>query len=154
MPLTVDNPHRSALNTGNFALNGNALVDTVFAEIGRYTIPQGVGLALGYGAQQSQDTATGRAYMVIQSSVPAAIPGKVRIVIHDTQDREVGTLMEARTETLSQSAVTDRLPLPGGGTVLTQGYSFVVLMKPDAAGTPDAAECTILLDMTEYDAHF
>lgn len=160
MPITVDKPYRSALSSLKLTWNGAALAaNGLYQEFARFTIPQGVAWQLGFGAVSTQDGADGRFFMDLRDDTAAPgveQNGFLRISVFNTQDRQVSTLWESRTESL-RSSETDRrqqIPVSEVGPVLTQNYAFVFQLKPDAAFTPGSTNTIILLDMTEYSAHF
>lgn len=154
MPVTVNNPHRSGFNAGKFTFLAQALTTTTYTEVARITVPVGIAYAIGYGDLQGQDNAVGRVYMATETSTSAEIKGAIRIDLHDTQDRVVKTLFEARTEEL-HTTLSDRrqqIPFPSIKDVATQNMSIVVKMKADTALTPSGANCTWFMDVTEFDA--
>lgn len=154
MPISVSNPHRSGFNAAKFTFLAQVLTTTTYTEVARITVPVGVAYALGYGTMAGQDNAQGRVYMDTETSTPAEIKGAIRIDLHDSQDRVVKTLFEARSEE-THTSVSDRrqqLPFPSISDVATQNMAIVVKMKADAALTPSAANCSWFMDATEFDA--
>lgn len=150
------NGHASALNAANFALNGNAVpADGNFHEIGRYQVPEGIGVGLGSGVHAAQDTATGRVYMNLQNATPANIDGVIRIEVHNPQDRSQFVAFEQRTDQLrtSESDRRQQIPFPTLQQSLIGPYwYFVMYFKADAASTPAAADTVLLMSATEFDA--
>ncbi len=153
---TYTNGHASALNAANFALNGAAVAaDGNFHEIGRYQVPEGVGVALGWGQHSAQDTATGRIYLNLQNATPANIDGVIRIEVHNPQDRSQFVAFEMRTDQLRTSASDRRqqVPFPAMSQTLIPPYwYFVMYFKADVAATPSAANTTMLMSAAEFDA--
>lgn len=157
--VTLVNTHKDTLTSGRLTWAGTALVInagdpalTPYQEIARYTLPAGVAVALGNGHYTAQDSATGRIYMDIRDNTasPGVVQnGTIRIEIQDPTQMPQGVIYEARTEQLRvstdprQQQVFEARP-PNIG----QNWSFVILLKPDAAFTPGSTNITTLMDIT------
>ena len=149
--------YNDALHETDFSFNGNSISvpatgTTPFQEVGRYTVPQGQGIMVGRGVHTGQDSATGRVYIVLQTSVPASITGNVRLDVHTATDTYLLTVWSDRTDNLGLGSTDPRLRvvIPATNAVFTQNYALVLMLKPDATATPSAAESTVTMDITRY----
>jgi hypothetical protein len=153
----VQNPFRTTLGTGDLIAGDTVCPANQYVELGRYVVQAGVALALGYGSMEGQDSANGRLYLNLMNngvSPGAAVNGKIRIDIHNAQDRVQSTIFEGRTERL-RTSVTDprqQLPFPWINAITTEDVCFVLKFRPDAAVTVGKANSTLSMDATIYEA--
>lgn len=124
------------------------LTQNTFTEAGRYEVPAGVAIVLGYGRLMGQANAEGRAYADIQDALAAQIPGQIRLDIQDATGRHLGTAWEGFTAELFTSAtdLTQQLPFPEQPTVqpmrATPGNFIVVYINtPEVAPVLTVANC-------------
>lgn len=155
----LSNPFPTTFAENDFGMGtvDISLSPTKFIEIGSYTIPAGVGIALGHGADQSQSGAIGRMYMSLKDTGTADINGVVRLEARNPQGRPVLTLFEGRLESLRSSATdrTQQYPLAMYKSAFTEDHSIAILVKPTVAKTfdPDNANNVIRIDATEFTVH-
>lgn len=149
--------YSGALHAADFSFNGNPLTvpvsgTTPYQEVGRYTVPQGQAIMVGRGIHTGQDSATGRVYLVLQTAVPAAISGDVRLDVHTATDTYLMTIWSDRTENLSLGDTDPRLRVVVAttGDAFSQNYALVLMCKPDATATPDQATSTVIMDIVRY----
>jgi cellobiose phosphorylase len=153
----VQNPFRTTLGTADFMAGDVACVAAQYIELGRYVVQAGVALALGYEAMSGQDSANGRLYLDLKNNAVApgvAVNGKIRIDLHNAQDRVQSTIFEGRTERLRSSATDPRqqLPFPWINAIATEDVCFVLKFRADAAVTVGKANTTLSMDATIYEA--
>lgn len=150
--MALINPYRSALTAADLLDADTACVAGKFVEVGRYTVPAGMAICLGYGGLAGQDQAEGRIYSKLQKAGPAAVPGMVRLVLLDPQDRPVETLFEARTEQLETSATdrTQQMPFPEHPAKFGEDWTLSFQLKGDAADTVDVSICTLFMEVTTF----
>lgn len=154
---SVTNPFRTTLGTGDFMAADVLCAVGQYVELGRNTVQAGVALALGYGSMEGQDSANGRLYLDVRNNgvAPGVIAnGKVRIDIHNAQDRVIATIFEGRTERLRTSGTDPRqqLPFPWINAVNTEDVSFVFKFRADAAVTVSKTNTILSMDATIYEA--
>jgi hypothetical protein len=154
---SVGNPFRTTLGIGDFMVADVPVVTNQFVELGRYTVQAGVALALGYGSMEGQDSANGRLYLDLRNNAASpgvVLNGKLRLDIHNAQDRVQATIWEGRTERIRTSATDPRqqLPMPWINAITTEDVSFVLKFRADAAGTVGKANTVLSLDATIYEA--
>jgi hypothetical protein len=146
------NPFRSVLKATDLLDADTTLATDKFTEIGRYTVPAGTAVAIGYGGSNGQDSAQGRFYADINKAGPADVDGIVRLVLLDPQERVVETLFECHTAQLRTSA-TDRsqqLPMPEHPAKFGEDWILALHMKGDAADLVDVSICVLYMDVTVY----
>lgn len=153
----IERPFPSTLNKANLFAADKAVVAGEFVQLGRYTVPAGTAIALGFGALEGQDTAVGRLLIDMKNNAVAPganIEGLLRLTVRNPQDRPVMILAESRTERVRLGSTDPKLqrPLPWTNAVLTEDFSLVLEFKADAAGTAGSANSTVLVDITTYDA--
>lgn len=154
--LTQSAFHRATLSTGDLIAADVAVSATQFTEIGRRTIPAGIGEALGYSSLEGQDSAAGRLFADVRDNTAApgvVLNGVLRLDIHDPEDHVVRTLWEGRTEKLRATAADPgtHLPLPLIGDGIGESWSLVAKFRADAAGsTMGKTNTTLLVDITRY----
>ena len=152
MPKVPVNPFRGVLLEANMLDADIATNTTSFVEVGRYTVPAGVGVSLGYGPQSGQDSAAGRIYCDLNAAGPVDVDGVVRLVAIDPREMVVETLFECHTSQLRTSA-TDRqqqLPFPEHAVILTEDYVLSFQIRGDAVATIDVSICDLCMDITTY----
>lgn len=123
-----------------YGLNGSAIgADIVmvlkqYVEIGRLAPAYGSVYWLGSGAANTLQSATGRAYVVLENLTPAAMTGTLRIDVHDPADRVVQTLFQRDLAALGISTnPQEQVVCPWIGFEVPYGYSLVVKVKTGAA---------------------
>ena len=158
MAKRLANPYRSTFRAANFATADVTMIANQYVEYGRYTVPAGQGVALGYGALAGQDSAIGRIYMkFIDDTAGDVTPeeGMVRIEIRNPQDRPVKTLFEGRTEALrtliASPASNEMMPFPMMADVITEDFAIVVLFRADAADIIQWDFTVFMMDYTNFD---
>lgn len=112
--------YRSSFALSDFMAADVACPQNVFTRLGSYTVPAGMLVSLGYGANESQEGSPGRLYFDIRdntASPGAVIDGIIRISVVSPQDRPIKTLCEFPT-TVLRSDKTNRtlqVPFPASG---------------------------------------
>lgn len=148
-------PFPTSLNTSQVITSATvALVAGQMVEIGRFTVQAGVGLTLGQGAAEGQDSAIGRIYANFRNTTPADVNGMFRIDVENASKRVVKTIFERRSEQL-RTDVADRrkqIPFPQIKGIAGEDVSYVFRFMADAAGTLSQAQSTISLDATSWEA--
>lgn len=131
-----------------------AVVAGQYVELGRVTVPAGVGLALGFGGTPGQGEAEGRIRASLNTSVPAAIQGRLRFTLNDPQDRVLETLYESRTEAIRPPGTADTrgtfAPFPFINAIASRSRSLVAWLRADAAATVSRAHSPILVEGTSF----
>ena len=156
MSLMQSNFHRSTLTAANLIAADTAVSATTYTELGRYTIPAGVGAAVGFSSMEGQNSAPGRAYANIMDNgvAPgAAIEGTFRIDVHDPEDHVLRTILEAHTSRLRTTAgdPATQLPLPVNPPGYGQDYTIVAMFRADVAGkTVGKINSSLMIDVTRY----
>lgn len=149
----IINPFHSCLTEANLISAASvATTASKWVEIGRYTVPAGTGVAIGYKNLHGMDQAEGRLYFKLRDAANAVEKGMIRLELRDPQDRPIEVLKEWRSEQLETSA-TDRqqqIPLPEHDSVFGEDWSLVFMFKGDATDGLTLANCSILLDTTVY----
>lgn len=154
--MKIKNPYRSQFNAGTLLDDADVtLVASQFVEIGRYTVPAGTGICLGYGGLTGQDNSIGRVYMDLIDDAAGDEQGLIRIELRNPQDRTEMVLWEGRSEALRTLNATpdfaEMLPFPQMADMATEDWAFVVLMKADAADVLNVSACTVMMDYTVFE---
>lgn len=149
------NPFRSVLKASDLLDADTVLSNGKYVELGRYTVPAGTAVAIGYGGNVGQDSAQGRFYADINddTATPADEDGMLRLVLLDPQERVVETLFECHTSQLRTSATdrTQQLPMPEHPAKFGEDWILALEMKGDADGdTVKVSVCVLYLDITVY----
>lgn len=150
------NPQRSALNNTQLFTADITTIANKYVEVGRYAVPQGMGVALGYGPSGLQDSASGRMYIkMIDDTAGDATEetGMTRIEVRNAQDRFVKLLFEGSSDALSASTTrSEQIPFAEMNEIIGYGYSIVMLFKSAAADVVQYDFSKVQLDVTTYDA--
>lgn len=155
---SVGNPFRTTLGINDFMPTATVVtVANQFVELGRYTVQAGVALALGYESMSGQDSANGRLYLDMRDSSTApglVADGRIRLDIHNAQDRVQATVFEGRTERLRSSLSDPRqqLPFPWINAIATEDVVFVLKFRSDAVVTVGRTNSKLSMDATIYEA--
>ena len=147
------NKFARAYNLAELGITDVALPAAIYTQIGQVVCPAGTALQMGVGHHTGQDNAVGRIYMQLQSATPTLITGDFRIDVQDPQNRTKDTIFQTRSELLNTSA-TDRreqYPFPEIGTIIGRDWSFVLMVKADAAHTISTGNSAALIAGTTYD---
>lgn len=153
----ISNPFASAINNAKLGWTADTtVVADKFVEIGRYTVPAGSAICLGYGVQSGMDNAVGRCYIkLIDDTAGDATEehGLLRLEVRDPQDRPVEVLWEARTEQTGASTTQNlKIPFPEHAAKFGEDWALVLLFKSDAADIIQWDFSKVLFDITIYTA--
>lgn len=121
-----------------------------FNKIGSYTVKAGEVIFPGFGSYDAMDNAVGRAYMKLQTAVPAEIKGELMITIESPQDIPLQVLGNWRSEDLNTDAAnkTLQIPFPKMNVGASKDKKIVFYYRPDATATLSKANSTLSLDIT------
>jgi len=146
------NPFRGVLLDSDMLDANAALNTTSFVEVGRYVVPAGIGVSIGYGLSRGQDSAEGRIYADLNATGSVDVDGVCRLVAIDPREMTVETLFECHSSQLRTSATdrTQQLPFPEHSALLTEDYILSFQMRGSAVATLDASICTLFMDITTY----
>lgn len=146
------------LEAGNFFTSDVTLgLNTVFTKIGEYTVPAQQQIAIGFGLANTNET--GKLYIDTEDTTGTDFDGWVRIDVADANEIAINTVLEQRTEILSENAtdMTKWLPLPEVrdypvlGRIPREDDRIQIRMKPDTSSKiVDYGETIIHLPVTVY----
>lgn len=124
----------------------------VWVKLGEVVMSAGQAVSVGYGPYASQETAIGRLYCKLQDEIPGEIHGKLRLSQFSPQGRPGPIIAEYRTNILSSNATdrTKQTPLPEHGLMILEDQRLVLEFLPDTTETLTRANCTLLMDITNY----
>jgi hypothetical protein len=139
-----------------FPANVAGLSTTQWVQIAGILVPVGTVFALGSGDLAGQNTATGRAFLDLQSTDTTAITleGKLRWVLLDPQDRVRATVWQGHTLMLNTTLSDRRQQLPW--PLLKQfaaGYqwTFALQMKMETTtSTTNAISASLSTALMSY----
>lgn len=147
--MAINKPFRSALTKADLISGDIVCTQGQYNKLGEYVIPAGLHVGIGFGADGGQEAAQGRIYMLLQTAVPAAINGSVRLSIFSPQNRSLMIIDEFRTEALSTSTDrTKQVPLPFSGVWVSEDKKIILEFIPDATATVSKANSTVIIDAT------
>lgn len=151
--LTLTGAYAGVLTKTDFGVVDTAVVTTAWTRLGSYTVQAGEAIELGWGSNGTQSDAVGRIYAKFQTSAPADVNGRFRILIETPDGRLVddGYIFEAHTNALAASTDrTKQVPFPKTFKAATEDKKIVIEFKADAAATIEADNVTIYIDVTRY----
>jgi hypothetical protein len=126
-----------------------------YTELGRYTIPAGVGLAPGNGAMTGQDSAKGRLYANIRNATPADVDVILRLDVHNPSNRVEATLFElpARRLRATLADPTTWYPFPFIPAIVSEDSALVLKATPMGAAsiTVSKTNSTLTMDCTNFE---
>lgn len=147
--------YRSAF-TKDKLMTGDVVVTAgQYITLGQYQVMAGEMIQLGYGANDSQEGATGRVFADIRATGTAPgtqLEGILRFTVLSPQKRPLRILGEFRTETLRTDKTNRTLQVPfasNGMPFISEDKYLVVEFVPDTSGTVGKANTTILFDITQ-----
>jgi hypothetical protein len=144
--------YRSTLTSGQLINSASvACVAGTYTQLGEYQVLPGDLIALGYSDLDDQSGAVGRIYVTLNTSVPAVIPGTVRLALMSEADRQLSIEFECRIEILNQNATdrTKQLPFEVSTTWLSNYKRFQLSFNPDTTATVSLANSTMFIDITK-----
>lgn len=141
--------YRSTLNQVQLVVTSTACLAGQMNLLGEYKILPGELIAMGYGTDNTQSNAIGRAYIYI-ATAGAESPGVVRLVAMSATDRQYEIVYESRTEIVDQNATdrTKQLPFELFNLFLSENKRWALFFQPDTNATITQANSIVRIDVT------
>jgi hypothetical protein len=141
--------YRSTLNQVQLVVTSTACLAGQMNLLGEYKVLPGELIAMGFGSDNTQSNAIGRAYIYIATS-SAESPGVVRLVAMSATDRQYEIVYESRTEIVDQNATdrTKQLPFELFNLFLSENKRWALYFQPDSNATITQANSVVRIDVT------
>lgn len=128
-----------------------ALVQNVPIYIGSLTVLAKTGYAVGYGQYDALDNAVGRISAVLKDTGAAIIKGKLRISYRNAHNQHIETVGEFDIESLNQTAINLKQPLPQWGNGVTEDKKIILeIIAYESGKTFDVSASDIDISATRY----
>ena len=146
------NPFFDTLIYSDFTSSDVAGTAGKWNRIGGYSVPVQQKMVVGYGSLSAQNQAVGRLYVNLQDATPAAIAGKIRVIVTNQAETTMKQVVAVRSSVAALGASDRRLryPLPRSLWVLDENDVVALEFDPDSAATASAANCSAEIDVTRY----
>lgn len=148
--------YRSAFTKDKLAIGTTtSVVAGQSIQLGKYQVQAGEMIQLGYGANDSQEGASGRIYIDIKDNGTAPgtnVEGVVRFTVYSPQMRPIRILAEFRTETLRTDKTNRTLQVPfasNGMPFVSEDKYLIMEFVPDTNATVGKVNSTVLFDVTQ-----
>lgn len=147
------NPFPTTKSVNDFVTGDVLCTAGQWVEIGRLIMTAGEALSLGYDNFGGMANAAGRILFDPNTSVPAAIPCKLRVDVETPKKRVERTLFEGRSTRLKLGATDPsiRVPLPLIDVAIGEDWYLVLRVLVDTTATMAKATTVIEIDCTSYD---
>jgi len=136
----------------------STVTDTTVTEdeyrtVERFEIPKGEVAQLGQGQANTQTDAVGRLFADIKDDADAAISGKVRFVIENTQNKPVRTISSHNTSTVNVGSNDrgSRRPYPLRPQQTAEPYKIAIQVQT-ASGTATYSSANSTVEVDGYRA--
>lgn len=147
------NSYPAVLREQDLIVDETNAVKDVWTELGKYKVPAGAGLAIGY-KDGGQSDCPGRIYGVFKTAAAVEVKGLVRINLIDEQESFIATLFEGHTSQLNTSASdrTQQFPLPFVAKVATRDKYIQLQLKNEGAADAavDVTNSDVLISCTGF----
>lgn len=152
-------PIRGSMNQNDvFQLNGVAtasvqLVVGQYVKLGEFIVGAGLYKTLGYGQSVAQSDAQGRIYSLLATAGAVEQTGKLRMSIFSPQDRNLQTLGEWPSSSLSKNFADRTKWIPFPMMMQSVGFNYKIVFEfkadPGNGGLVTLAQSVIAIDTTE-----
>lgn len=154
------NPSRGVLTQRNLLKTDVNAVAGSMVDLGVYIVPAGIGVSIGYGSEEAQNTATGRIKIDLRKTGAApgvVINGLIRIEVRNARGNPIdgqGIIFEARTEELRTDSieVSNRVVLAKHEIIARPDRQYALQFRADVTGVVSSANSSILINTTNFDA--